>query len=140
MTTVTTVELQRDHAGSDAWVSPRLPDIIDGWVRDGLISAHAAMKVFSPTTGEPGNRDVAAAASQVRFMQVLGYVGAGIVTLGGLLILFDDRVGLGTRFLVGFLIMIAMRRTMPPAAAAGRADAAPPRHRNVGRTVTRSRS
>jgi hypothetical protein len=140
MTTVTTVELRRDHAAPDTWVSPRLPDIVDGWVRDGLISAHAAMNVFSPTAGEPGTRDLAAAASQVRLKQVLGYVGAGIVTLGGLLILFDDRVGLGTRFLVGILIMIAMLRTMRPATAARRVDSTPPRHRNVRRAVTRGRS
>jgi len=140
MTTVTTVALQRDHAGPDEWVSPRLPDIIDGWVRDGLLSAHTAMKVFSPTNAEPSTRERAAAASHVRFMQVLGYVGAGIVTLGGLLILFDDRVGLGTRFLVGILIMIAMGRTMRPATAARRTNAAPPRHRRVRHTVTRGRS
>jgi len=135
MTTTTTAEPRRDAAGPGEWVSPRLPDMIDGWVRDGLVSAHLAMKVFSPTIGAPDTSDAAADSSHAR------YFAAGIVTLGGLLILVDNEVGLGTGLLVGVLIIIATRFVMRPAPTFGRQGSppTPPRHRNVRRLFRRDR-
>lgn len=142
MTTATTAEPRRDHSGPGESVLPRLPDLIDGWVRDGLVSAHLAMKVFSPSIGAPDTRKAAADSSHVRPMEFPGYVGAGIITVGGLLILFDDGVGLGTRLLVGVLILIAMRHTMRPAPISRRwgSPPAPPRHRHVHRNGRKDRS
>lgn len=140
---MTTVGLQRDIAGPDASVSPRLPDMIDGWVRDGLLSAHAAMKVFRHDFGEPGAGDLATTTTtRGRRMEVSGYFGAGVIALGGVLMLFDDGVDLGTRFLVGVLIMIAMRHTMRPMPTSRRWDSTrtAPRHRDVRQTVRRNRS
>lgn len=131
--TATTFERHRD--GSDDPRLPRLPSVIDGWVRDGLLSPHAAMKVFSPHVIEPTHAP-ASTVARARFMERLGYVGAGIVTVGGLLIVLDDGVALGARVLVGVLIMIAMRHTMRPTLTSRRfGSTTPPRHR--GRRSTR---
>lgn len=138
---MTTVEFQRDIAGPGASVSPRLPDMIDGWVRDGLLSAHAAMKVFRHDFGESGAGGLATTTTRGRRMEVSGYFGAGIIALGGVLMLFDDGVDVGTRFMVGVLIMIAMRNTMRPMPTSRRwgSTRTAPRHRDVRQTVRRDR-
>jgi hypothetical protein len=85
-----------------------------------------------PVVGPTTMRDVHPAASRSALLTGLGYVGAGIVTVGGLVMIVDSSIGLGTRALVGALIMIAMRSTVRPTAAshAVRAAATSPQHRN----------
>lgn len=136
--TATTFERHRD--GPDDPRLPRLPSVIDGWVRDGLLSPHAAMKVFSPHVSEPPTHAPASTVARARFMERLGYVGAGIVTVGGLLIVLDDGVALGARVLVGVLIMIAMRHTMRPTLTSARIGSTPtpPRHRSGRRSARRA--
>jgi hypothetical protein len=141
MTTATTAGLQRDITDADESGSPRLPGLIDGWVRDGLLSAHAAMKVFSTDVSDPGISAPAARVTRFRRMEVMGYLGAGIITIAGLLILVDESVGLGTRLLVGVLVMIAMRHTMRPAYRPTRSTPmTPPRHRRARRAIRRAGS
>lgn len=48
-------------------------------------------------------------------LEGLGYVGAGIVTVGGLAMIADSSIDLSTRILAGALIMIAMRPAIRPA-------------------------
>lgn len=142
MTTMTTAELRHDDARAGESAPPRLPNLIDGWVRDGLISAHLAMKVFSPSIGMPDTRTATPDSPHVRPTEFPGYVGAAIIIAGGLLILFDDGVSLGTRLLVGVLVMIALRHTMRPAPISRRwaSRPAPPRHRHVRRNGRKDRS
>jgi hypothetical protein len=140
--TATTFERHRDGAGPDDPGLPRLPSVIDGWVRDGLLSPHSAMQVFSPHFGEPVTHAPATTVARSRLLETLGYIGAGIVTVSGLLIVLDDSVGLGTRVLVGVLIMIAMRHTMRPTLTSGRIGSTPtpPRHRSGRRSTRRAGS
>ena len=69
-------------------------------------------------TIEPQTRAV-----RIGLLAGLGYVGAGIVTVGGLAMILDSSVDLGTRVLAGALIMIAMRPTIRPAPGAPAAKA-----------------
>lgn len=79
--------------------------------------------------------------ARFRRMEVMGYLGAGIITIAGLLILMDENVGLGTRLLVGVLVMIAMRHTMRPATSLRRSSpATPARHRRARRSTRRAGS
>lgn len=138
-----TSDPHHDGTGPDESVTAvRLPDIIDGWVRDGLVSAHSAMRVFSSGDGVPDAHGSSTTTSRFRADQLLGYAGASIVSLGGLLVLMDDRVSPGSLFLIGALILIALRQTMRPTHAARRFGSPPtaPRHRSARRTIRRSRS
>jgi hypothetical protein len=139
----TTAEPRRDHAGLlGEPVPPRLPDLIDGWVRDGLVSAHLAMKVFSPGIGAPETRTSVSDSSHGRPMAHPGYIGAVVIAVAGLLVLFDDGIGVAARLVVGVLSLIAMRHTMWPAPASRRWGSHPatPRHRHVRRNRGKDRS